>query len=177
MDTDLSDDPPGSIARGAFTLLRALIYASLFVALLLVLLPAQVLEWSGVRAPARFGVAQALGLAVVVLGGAVALWCVLAFVFRGRGTPAPFDPPRRLVVAGPYRFVRNPMYIGVGVALSGAALYYGSLPLLAYVAVLAVVVQLFVTRYEEPTLTRLFGAEYDEYRRRVPRWGPTFRKR
>ena len=66
-------------------------------------------------------------------GGALALWCILAFALVGKGTPAPFDPPRRLVVAGPYRYVRNPMYIGAGLALTGAAMFYGSLRLLSYV--------------------------------------------
>src|SRR5262249_22987777 len=81
-----------------------------------------------------FGAAQFAGLVVVIVGGAVALWCVLAFATLGRGTPAPFDPPRRLVVRGPYRLVRNPMYLGAAVALLGAALYYESLALLAFVA-------------------------------------------
>ena len=61
---------------------------------------------------------------MVAIGTAMALWCVFAFVFIGKGTPAPFDPPRKLVVRGPYRFVRNPMYIGAGMTLAGAALHY-----------------------------------------------------
>ncbi|HUG42409.1 MAG TPA: isoprenylcysteine carboxylmethyltransferase family protein [Longimicrobiales bacterium] len=155
-----------------FPLLRALIYGSLFVALLLVLLPARVLEWSGVSRPEPWGAAQAAGAAITVLGAAVAVWCVLAFALVGRGTPAPFDPPRRLVVSGPYRFVRNPMYIGAGLALAGASLFYGSAALLGYTALLGLVTHLFVTRYEEPTLSRTFGAEYTAYRSRVRRWRP-----
>src|SRR5256885_2858729 len=112
-----------------FVLMRAVTYAALFIGFLLVFLPGRVLEWSGVRRPAALGLTQVVGLAVVVLGVALALWCILTFVFVGRGTPAPFDPPRRLVVRGPYRYVRNPVYIGAGLALAGAALFYGSWPL------------------------------------------------
>jgi len=155
--------------------MRAVTYATLFVGFLLVFVPGRVLEWSGVRRPATLGLTQVLGLAVVVVGGAVALWCILTFVFVGKGTPAPFDPPRRLVVRGPYRFVRNPMYIGAALALAGAALFYGSWPLLAYTAAFLLITQLFVLLYEEPTLRRMFGAEYEEYCRRVERWLPILR--
>src|SRR6266581_2577268 len=155
--------------------MRAVTYATLFVGFLLVFLPGRVLEWSGVRRPAALGITQVLGLAVVVLGAALALWCVLTFAFVGRGTPAPFDPPRRLVVRGPYRFVRNPMYTGAAVALAGAALFYRSFPLLGYVALFLLVCHLFVVVYEEPTLRRSLGAEYEDYSRRVRRWRPRWR--
>ncbi|MEJ2187445.1 MAG: isoprenylcysteine carboxylmethyltransferase family protein [Gemmatimonadota bacterium] len=155
-----------------FTLIRTLTYASLFVALLLVLVPARLLEWSGVSRPADAGVAQVLGLAGAILGGALAAWCVLTFAFVGRGTPAPFDPPRRLVVSGPYRRVRNPMYLGAILALAGAALYYESAALFGYTVVFFLVAHLFVTFYEEPTLTRTFGPDYDAYRARAGRWLP-----
>ena len=102
----------------------------------------------------------------------LALSCVLTFAFIGKGTPAPFDPPRRLVVQGPYRIVRNPMYMGAGMALGGAALFYRSSALAAYVVLFLLVTHLFVVWYEEPTLRGLFGAEYDAYCRRVRRWGP-----
>jgi len=156
-----------------FVLMRAVTYAALFIGFLLVFLPGRVLEWSGVRRPAALGLTQVVGLAVVVLGVALALWCILTFVFVGRGTPAPFDPPRRLVVRGPYRYVRNPMYLGAGLALAGAALFYGSWPLVGYTALFLLITHLFVRLYEEPTLRRLFGAEYEAYSRRVKRWRPT----
>ncbi len=155
-------------------LIRALTYATLFIALVLVFAPGRVLEWSGVTRPERWGVGQGAGVVVAVLGLALALWCVLTFAFVGRGTPAPFDPPRRLVVRGPYRFVRNPMYLGAAVALGGAALFYGSLPLLGYLALFVLVTHVFVVAYEEPTLRRLFGVEYEDYCRRVRRWRPTW---
>ena len=103
---------------------------------------------------------------------ALALWCVFTFPVIGKGTPAPFDPPRRLVVRGPYRFVRNPMYIGAAIALAGAALFYESAALACYAGVFFLVAHAFVMLYEEPTLEAKFGAEYDGYRRRVPRCWP-----
>ncbi|MGD8276556.1 MAG: isoprenylcysteine carboxylmethyltransferase family protein [Gemmatimonadota bacterium] len=153
-------------------LMRAVTYAAIFIAFVLVFLPAQVLVRAGTTPPASFGVPQAAGIAAVLVGGAVALWCVLAFALIGRGTPAPFDPPRRLVVRGPYRFVRNPMYVGAGVALAGAAGYYESTALLAFTAGFALATHLFVLLYEERALRTRFGADYEDYRRHVRRWLP-----
>src|SRR5881296_2138186 len=140
--------------------MRAVTYATLFIGFLLVFLPGRVLEWSGVQRPATVGLTQLGGLVIAAVGAALALWCILTFAFVGKGTPAPFDPPRRLVVRGPYRYVRNPMYIGAGLALAGAALFYGSWPLLAYVGLFLIATQAFVVWYEEPTLMRLFGEQY-----------------
>ena len=109
---------------------------------------------------------------LVTIGTLIALWCVLTFVFIGKGTPAPFDPPRKLVVRGPYRFVRNPMYIGAGMTLAGAALFYQSLSILFYTGLFFLITHVFVVLYEEPTLRRTFGADYQAYCRRVGRWLP-----
>jgi protein-S-isoprenylcysteine O-methyltransferase Ste14 len=155
-----------------FVLARALTYATLFVGFLLVFVPGELLRAAGIGAPARIGPIEAAGIVLVLLGGAIALWCVLSFALLGKGTPAPFDPPRRLVRAGPYRRVRNPMYLGAGTALLGAAVYYRSPALLGYLAAAWLVLHFFVIGYEEPTLTRLFGAEYEAYRKAVPRWLP-----
>lgn len=152
-------------------LIRALTYASLFIGLVLVFVPARVLEWSGVVRP-EIGAIQILGMAAGVAGGALALWCVLIFALAGKGTPAPFDPPRRLVVRGPYRFARNPMAIGVGSALAGASLFFESLELAGYTVLFFIVIHLFVRYYEEPTLRRTFGEEYDVYCSGVGRWMP-----
>jgi len=111
-------------------------------------------------------------LIVGAVGAVVALWCVLAFASIGKGTPAPFDPPRRLVVRGPYRFVRNPMYLGAGAALGGAALHYGSWPLLVYAVLMFLTAHLFVVKYEEPHLQHIFREEYVAYCRLVRRWWP-----
>ena len=148
---------------------RALVYATAFIGIILVFLPARVLEWSGATRPPSPGLTQGAGAVVTAAGAFLALWCVLTFALVGRGTPAPFDPPRRLVVAGPYRFVRNPMYLGAALALAGAALFYESLALLGFVVLFLLVTHLFVVLYEERTLRRMFGAEYLEYSRDVRR--------
>src|SRR5208282_6695476 len=144
-----------------FVLMRTLTYASLFIGFVLVYLPARILAWAGIVRPAVFEWPQIVGLLIGTLGAALALWCVGAFAWIGKGTPAPFDPPRRLVIRGPYRFVRNPMYIGAALALTGAALFYESWPLLAYTGLFFLATHLFVIWYEEPTLGRTFGQEYE----------------
>ncbi|MGA2622408.1 MAG: isoprenylcysteine carboxylmethyltransferase family protein [Bacteroidota bacterium] len=156
-----------------FVLVRAVTYAALFVGLLLIYVPARLLSWSGIVRPAVIEVPQVAGMVIGAAGATVALWCVFTFASIGRGTPAPFDPPRRLVIQGPYRFVRNPMYIGAGLALASAALFYESLPLLGYTGVFFVAAHLFVVWYEEPTLRRTFGQEYEAYCRQVRRWWPS----
>jgi protein-S-isoprenylcysteine O-methyltransferase Ste14 len=148
------------------------IYATLFIGLLLVVVPGRILEWSGLVRPAALGVLEVAGLVVGVAGGALAVWCVLTFALVGKGTPAPFDPPRKLVVEGPYRFVRNPMYLGAGLALGGAAIFYRSVPLLGYLGLFLIATHAFVVWHEEPTLGRLFGDRYQAYRATVRRWLP-----
>ena len=156
-------------------LFRSIVYAALFISVVLVFIPEQILIATGIRRPAEIGSVQAVGLVLVVLGGALALWCVLTFALVGKGTPTPFDPPRKLVAAGPYGRVRNPMYVGAGIALSGAALFYQSAALVAFAAGFFLAAHLFVVFYEEPTLERAFGAQYADYRNAVPRWVPTWR--
>ena len=102
---------------------------------------------------------------------------MFTFVFIEKGTPAPFDPPRKLVIRGPYRFVRNPMYIGAGMTLAGAALYYESLSIFIYACLFFLITHLFVVFYEEPNLRQTFGDEYEAYFRRVSRWLPTKSKK
>jgi len=153
-------------------LIRALVYAALFIGFVLVYLPAQVLSTAGIARPERLGVIPFAGMFVCAVGAAIALWCILTFALVGRGTPAPFDPPRKLVVRGPYRYVRNPMYLGAGLALAGAALFYQSTSLWAYTAGFLLLMHLFVILYEEPALRRSFGDEYESYRRQVRRWMP-----
>ena len=156
-------------------LARAVTYAALFIGLVLVFLPAQLLSSSGITPPTVLGLPQVAGFVVGAVGGLLALWCVVTFAIVGKGTPAPFDPPRRLVMRGPYRVVRNPMYVGAGLALAGAALYYGSRSLVWYTALFLVATHLFVVWYEEPALRRTFGQEYAAYCQRVGRWWPRLR--
>ncbi len=155
-----------------FVAIRTLTYASLFIAFVLIYLPARVLAWAGIAAPASLGPAQWIAIAAGAAGAALALWCVGAFAWIGKGTPAPFDPPRRLVIRGPYRFVRNPMYLGASLAVGSAALYFGSWALLGFVAGFLLVCHTFVMVYEEPHLRRVFGPEYQDYCLHVRRWIP-----
>lgn len=149
------------------SLVRVFLYVTLFVTVVVILLPGQIL----VR-PSHMGVVQISGGLITLVGLTTALWCVLKFAFVGRGTPLPFDPPRRLVLAGPYRFVRNPMAIGIGLALLGVGLFYGSVTFLAFAALFMLVIHAMVTLYEEPTLRRTFGADYVAYCEKVNRWLP-----
>jgi protein-S-isoprenylcysteine O-methyltransferase Ste14 len=115
---------------------------------------------------------DALSLAVQTAGTALLLACVIEFARRGRGTLAPVDPPKELVAAGLYRWVRNPMYVAVMTIVLGHALYFGSLALLGYAACLFAGFHLFVTLYEEPHLAERFGESYRRYLQSVPRWIP-----
>ena len=155
-----------------FILARAVTYAAIFIGFLLIFLPGQVLQRWGMVRPPSIGLIEVLGLAVGIAGAALAVWCILTFAVIGKGTPAPFDPPRRLVIAGPYRYVRNPMYIGAGFALLGAAIFYRSGALALYTGGFLVVTHLFVLLYEEPALTQTFGDAYQQYRTTVRRWLP-----
>ncbi len=159
--------------QAMFVIVRAITYAAVFIGFVLVWAPARVLAWSGISPPAAIEGAQIAGAATAAAGATVAVWCIATFAILGRGTPAPFDPPRRLVVRGPYRHVRNPMYLGAGLALAGAALYYESLPLLGYAGLFLLATHLFVIGYEEPHLRLTFGQEYEDYRSRVNRWWPS----
>ena len=111
-----------------------------------------------------------LGIALFVGGAAIYFWCAWDFVSKGFGTPAPLDAPKVLVVKGLYRFTRNPMYLGVFGAIEGQALYYGSKHIAVYGWIMLMIAYLFVVLYEEPHLRRVFGAQYEEYTDRVPRW-------
>jgi protein-S-isoprenylcysteine O-methyltransferase Ste14 len=116
------------------------------------------------------GAAAWLGFAMVAAGVAIYAWCLWDFATFGRGTPAPIDAPKKLVVRGLYRYTRNPMYVGVLTTVLGWALAYRVAALVPYAVLLAVCFHSFIVGYEEPHLRRTFGAEYDAYRGRVPRW-------
>ncbi len=116
--------------------------------------------------------AWGVGLIPAGLGAAVYFWCAWDFARTGRGTPAPIDPPIHLVAHGLYRFVRNPMYIGVLLLLLGEILIYRSTAVLVYALAVWALFHLFVTLYEEPALTRKFGPAYRKYCAATPRWLP-----
>jgi protein-S-isoprenylcysteine O-methyltransferase Ste14 len=158
-----------------FVIFRTITYATLVVGFLLIYLLAPLLASAGIVRPPQIAAPPIAGTIVGSFGTAVALWCIFTFAAIGKSTPAPFDPPRRLVIRGLYRFVRNPMYIGATLALAAAASFYKSLSLLVYAAVFLVACHLFVLAYEETTLRRTFGTEYEAYCQRVRRWWPVAR--
>ena len=118
---------------------------------------------------------RVLGAILIVAGLIALIRAFVRFVMEGLGTPAPIAAPERLVVGGVYRYVRNPMYVAVLAAIVGQALLLGRLGLLLYAAAAWLLVAAFVHLYEEPTLTRRFGADYEAYRRAVPAWWPRLR--
>ncbi|HEV3220363.1 MAG TPA: isoprenylcysteine carboxylmethyltransferase family protein [Candidatus Acidoferrales bacterium] len=157
--------------RVLFDAIRSLIYATGFI-----FIWGYAALWVR-RYDAELGVAlpawtRPLGIACMVLGTAFALTCVGTFVVRGRGTPAPFDAPRKLVAVGIYRWVRNPMYVGGFLTLMGFALYEYSVSILLLAVAMWLAAHLFVCFYEEPTLRAKFDGSYEEYCRAVSRWLP-----
>jgi protein-S-isoprenylcysteine O-methyltransferase Ste14 len=159
---------PSLLAR-AFTILRGLIYSALFVWLW---------AWIAVsvrRYDASIPVAlppwlRPIGYVLALAGALIAAACIGTFVTRGRGTPAPFDPPRVFVATGPYRWVRNPMYVGAAALILGAGLVLSSPSIVLLTFAFLLTMHLFVVLLEEPTLASRFGEAYEEYRSSVHRW-------
>ena len=118
-----------------------------------------------------------VGGLLVLCGSAIYFRCAWEFAVRGVGTPAPIAPTQFLVTTALHRYVRNPMYIGVALAILGQAVIFRSLHVAEYAAVMLLIAHVFVVLYEEPTLSRHFGESYEEYRRTVPRWLPRLRGR
>ena len=121
------------------------------------------------------GILAYLAFPFWLIGSVILLWCFWDFTFKGRGTPAPIAPPKELVTTGFYRYVRNPIYVGILAILIGHFLWFGYWNLLIYMIFVFVGFHLFVTFYEEPTLKQKFGASYENYLKRVPRWIPRFK--
>jgi protein-S-isoprenylcysteine O-methyltransferase Ste14 len=154
------------------TTLKSSLFLILVPGLLLVAFPI----WLMGNSPALIDVGSLRWCALPfwTVGGVTMLWCFYDFTTKGRGTPAPIDPPRELVASGPYRCVRNPMYVAGLTALLGHALWWPSLSLIAAPAIFFLATHTFVTLYEEPNLRKKFGAAYEQYCRDVPRWIPRF---
>ncbi len=137
---------------------------------LAVYVPWYLTEWR--FGPALFPIARVLGGALIVAGSAVLLDSFARFAWQGLGTPAPVMPPKRLVVTGFFRYVRNPIYVAVTALIAGQGLLFGSVKLLAYGAIVWAGFFLFVVAVEEPALGEQFADEYTRYRANVRRWLP-----
>lgn len=122
------------------------------------------------------GVLSLLAIPLWLTGSFIILWSFRDFALRGRGTPLPADPPKELVVSGVYQYVRNPIYVGVLFIFLGHFLWFGYWTLFVYMIASFIGVHLFVVFYEEPTLRRKFGREYEEYLEHVPRWIPHYQR-
>jgi len=131
-----------------------------------------VLPWGFTRLRVVHDWNETTGWALIVVGLFPLLESIGRFVVIGRGTLVPTVPTERLVVSGLYRFVRNPMYLGVGLALAGEALLFSSSRIVIELSVAGALMDTFVRFYEEPKLTRTFGEEYRRYQRHVGRWFP-----
>jgi protein-S-isoprenylcysteine O-methyltransferase Ste14 len=152
---------------------KSVIFATLFVWLWTVGFP-RWLQLPGATASWREQPLRMIGFLPITVGAIITLRCMWNFIFIGRGTPAPFDAPKKLVIRGFYRYVRNPMYVGIGLVLIGEAILLASFSwkIVLYGTALFAIVNLFIMLYEEPTLARQFGEEYLIYRKNVPRWIP-----
>jgi len=121
------------------------------------------------------GIFAYLAFPLWLIGTIILLWCFWDFVQKGKGTPAPIDPPKELVATGFYRYVRNPMYVGVLIIIVGHIFWFKTVWTAAYAAIIFLAFHLFVTLYEEPTLKKNFGASYEDYLQKVPRWIPSIK--
>lgn len=117
---------------------------------------------------------RVIGVLLAVAGAVPLIESFRRFAIEGLGTPAPIAPPQHLIVTGFYRYVRNPMYVGVVTVIAGEALILGDVRLLTYAAIVWFGFHVFVLAYEEPTLRGSYGAEYETFRANVPRWLPRF---
>lgn len=153
--------------------LKTLIFTIVAPGTLLGIVPWLLLQSSGEAVMPSLSI-WLIGLIPFFVGAILYFWCAGAFTFIGKGTPAPIDAPVFLVREGPYRWVRNPMYIGVFTVLFGEVILFHSLLLAGYMLLMGMIVHLFVLFYEEPSLRHRFGESYETYLRTVPRWLPRY---
>jgi protein-S-isoprenylcysteine O-methyltransferase Ste14 len=152
---------------------KSILYVSLGIGTLVLIIPWAMRRYGIELFAVDPGVAGRIaGVVAVAVGATMYFSCALDFSIRGQGTPAFWDPPRRLVVNPWFRVTRNPMYVGVFFMILGQALWFGSAAILAYAVAVTLAFHVFVVAYEEPHLARRYGERYREYTRRVPRWIP-----
>lgn len=158
------------------TALKTLIFTVIMPGTVTIYIPYWLLSSPSTPAPLPIGVWRYWGLLPMLLGAAIYFWCAWDFTFAGKGTPAPIDPPKELVVRGLYKYVRNPMYLGVLTLLIGEALFFASRQLFIYAGAIFLLFNLFIRFYEEPALRQKFGESYRRYCETVPRWMPRWTK-
>ena len=152
-------------------MLRSIFFTFLLPGTVTVLIPYWLISS---RSPVSFSnhPVRYLGAPLILTGAAGLLWCIWDFFSAGRGTLAPIDPPKQLVVRGLYRYVRNPMYVSVVTILAGEAILFMSTAILFEAGIFITLAYLFVVFYEEPVLRRKFGESYERYMQTVGRWIP-----
>jgi protein-S-isoprenylcysteine O-methyltransferase Ste14 len=158
-------------------LLRSIFFTFLLPGTVTILIPYWIVSSRGAGVLSSQQPLRYLGIPLIIIGAAGLLWCIWEFFSEGRGTLAPIDPPKHLVVRGLYRYVRNPMYVSVMTTLIGEAIFFMSLRVLIEAEVFIILAQLFVRCYEEPALRRQFGESYERYSQAVGRWIPRYRSR
>lgn len=156
-------------------LLRSVFFTFLLPGTVTVLIPYWLISSRGAGTYLDHPALRYLGIPLIAIGSAGLLWSIWEFFSEGRGTLAPVDPPKYLVVRGLYRYVRNPMYVSVVATLWGEAIFFKSQAVLIEAGVFILVAHLFVVGYEEPVLRRQFGESYERYLQTVGRWIPRFR--
>jgi protein-S-isoprenylcysteine O-methyltransferase Ste14 len=160
------------MSRRFWALLNALLFTIVVPGTVAILIPRWLL--GGYVMPASSPTSW-LGALLFLIGAAIYFRCAWEFAVRGLGTPAPIAPTQFLVTTALHRYVRNPMYLGVAMAILGQAVFFRSLHVAEYAVVMLLIAHVFVVLYEEPTLQRQFGESYEEYRRMTPRWVPRLR--
>ena len=158
-------------------LLRSIFFTFLLPGTVTVLIPYWIILSNDARTSSDHPVLRYFGLLPIAIGAAGLLWCIWEFFSEGRGTLAPVDPPRHLVVRGLYRYVRNPMYVAVVMILIGESIFFMSTRVLVEAVVFFISAYLFVVFYEEPILRMQFGESYETYLHQVGRWIPRTRSR
>lgn len=126
-------------------------------------------------ATVNIGLFRWLAVPLWVIGTLIILRCSIDIIHRGLGTPAHLDPPKALVITGPYHYVRNPIYLGSLLIQLGTILWFGSALLLPYFLFFGIAYHILIVFFEEPVLHRLYGPIYEAYMRKVPRWIPGLR--
>src|SRR5215210_8101395 len=142
-------------------LIKTIIFSCLVPGTVTILIPYWLLSSASIPPPMQLGVFRYFGVLPILIGTAIYFWCAWDFTFAGKGTPAPIDPPKELVVRGLYRYARNPMYVGILSIILGVALLFASLRLFEYATAVFIIFFLVVVLYEEPILSQKFGESYE----------------